>query len=156
MRGPTDEQRERYGNRAVEVAYRHVDNDVRYVAGDVEASLQEILDDLLGELAEDVDSDDDWQRLPATDDIAAAEHVLASIEAWSALASYVVASLYAPQSPFPRGFGGWASGVAERLRDVTTRLHGPMTAVARVLRPDSWSIGVGFPWGVSVGLSWNV
>ncbi len=81
---------------------------------------------------------------------------LAAVEAWAALASYVVASLYAPASQLRTGLAGWSTHVAQRLRAICEMLQSPLGAAARGLGADSCSVSVGFPWGVSVSLGWPV
>jgi hypothetical protein len=56
--------------------------------------------------------------------------------------------------PWPQGFAGLKKSVGEKLREIVDALRGVLVAIAKSLRATSWSIGVSFPWGVSVSLSW--
>jgi hypothetical protein len=78
--------------------------------------------------------------------------LLAAVEAWTGLISYAVGSFYGPQSPM--SVPGWAQKVPEKLRELTGWLLKPLAIAARALGASSWSISAGFPWGVSVGLTW--
>ena len=91
-----------------------------------------------------------WESLDAE----SAMDQLAAIDAWAALISSAVARVYAPASPWHRKVAGWAKSVAARLRWLTNLLLTPLKAVASALGASSYSIGISFPWGVSVGLNW--
>jgi len=77
---------------------------------------------------------------------------LAAIEEWASLASYAVSRFYGPQSPLRRDVAGWSKRAVERLRRITERLRPPLARVAERLHAVSFSISVGFPWGVSIGV----
>jgi glutathione S-transferase len=79
----------------------------------------------------------------------------AAIDGWAALASYVVARFYAPASPWRRGLAGWSEKAVERLRRIAHALLTALERVAKRLGACSWSVGVSFPWGVSIGLTWS-
>lgn len=78
---------------------------------------------------------------------------LAAIDAWAGLASYAVARVYAPASPFPHP--GWTRRAPENLRRIADKLRGPLKRIAQALGAASWSISVGFPWGVSISVGWS-
>jgi hypothetical protein len=80
---------------------------------------------------------------------------LAAVDAWAGLASYAIGRFYAPASPWPYQKGGWDKMAPERLRRIGESLRGPLEQAARALGAASWSIGVGFPWGVSVSVTWG-
>jgi hypothetical protein len=84
-----------------------------------------------------------------------ARDLLSAIESWTSVISAAVARVYAPRSPWKRRVAGWAKEVANRIRWITNNLLTPLKAAAVVLGASSWSIGVNFPWGVSVALSWE-
>jgi hypothetical protein len=77
-----------------------------------------------------------------------------AIDQWASVASYAVASVYAPQSPIPRGLAGWAAKIGETLRHIASILMKPLEWVAHALNASGWSIGASFPWGISVSLNW--
>jgi hypothetical protein len=111
-------------------------------------STEDELEGLLEELSADLERD------LSEVDVEDADDVLASVEAWTALISHAVAYFYAPRSPWPNPFGGWDKKVVARLRSTAGKLHGPLQNVRNALGAQSYSISVGFPWGVSLGLSW--
>jgi hypothetical protein len=81
---------------------------------------------------------------------------LAKLESWASLASFAVASLSAPGSPFPFRLAGWGEKAVGKLRDIADRLKGKLQDVGDKIGADSISIGVAFPWGVQVSLNWPV
>jgi hypothetical protein len=87
-------------------------------------------------------------------DLAAGDEVVATVQEWASVVSYVLGAVYGPASPMPRQLVGWAKTVTARLQRITKLLLTPLSAAAQVTGASSWSIGVGFPWGVSVGLTW--
>jgi len=48
---------------------------------------------------------------------------------------------------------GWAKAIGEKVREVAHLLIPPLKAVAGFLHAISFSIGVAFPWGVSVSVA---
>jgi hypothetical protein len=109
---------------------------------ETEAQVEEALDVVLGQLAEQGDAS-------ATDD---PYEELAAIEGWASLASYAVSRFYGPQSPLRRDIAGWSKGAAEKLRRIAAQLQPRLARVAGLLHAVSFSISVGFPWGVSIGV----
>ena len=87
------------------------------------------------------------------DDNQAPDERLAAVEAWASIASFVVAVFYAPESPW-RDEAGWSDKAVERLRRIAHGLRDQLQAVMRALGASGFSISVGFPWGLSVGISW--
>lgn len=84
----------------------------------------------------------------------AAEEDLASVHAWASLASRVVGEVYAPASPFPWNTGGWGSEVAKRLQKIAAKLAPVALPAAHRIGANGVSIGISFPWGVSVSISY--
>ncbi|MFI8952636.1 hypothetical protein ACIGO6_39980 [Streptomyces sp. NPDC053750] len=84
---------------------------------------------------------------------AEAEDVLAMVEAWAGLMSYVVLETYGQHSAMRHA--GWYADVPLRLRRMCGRLRGPLRWVASNMGALDFSIGVSFPGGVSVSLSWT-
>ncbi len=122
--------------------------------GEVAARLREVgsedeLDGLLAEMSIEVERD-----VALGNQDQPAEDVLASVEAWAGMVSYVLAFYYAPASPWPFRSAGWDKRIVARVRTTARLLQGPMQAVRAAMGAASFSISVGFPWGVSVGLSW--
>ncbi len=85
-----------------------------------------------------------------------ARSVLSAVESWASVASYAVGWVYAPQSPFSKKLAGWLKEVPGKLREIAETLKNALLDVAHALGVNSWSIGVGFPWGISVSIGWNV
>ncbi|MEV0090427.1 hypothetical protein [Streptomyces sp. NPDC050738] len=82
------------------------------------------------------------------------EDELVDVECWGALASYVVASTYAPASPMRNG--SWARSVGAALRRITKLLGVALAEVAQWLEAAEWSLTISFPWGIGVSLTWPV
>ena len=92
------------------------------------------------------------------DDPNAAENVLVSVEAWASLASYACTKFYfeGPNevgTPLRR-LGGWSKGVVSQLTQLAQRFGQMLSRAMRAIGATSYSIGVSFPFGISVGLSW--
>jgi hypothetical protein len=119
----------------------------------VDDSAEGRLTDALGVIETELGSDlaGGWDE---TLDEDAAFDLLGAIDSWASLISGAVARIYAPASPFKPGFGGWSKAIGKRLRWLTNLLLAPLRTVANVLNASSYSIGLNFPWGVSVGLNW--
>jgi len=130
MNGPSDEFREAVAAQAAEIQSED----------DLERMLEVIEEQMEGDLAEGGDSD------PLDE--------LSAIEAWAGLASFAAARFYAPSSPWPRRIGGWSRTAVKRLRSIATTLQTKLTAVANHVGASSWSIGVSFPWGIQISLTW--
>jgi len=82
--------------------------------------------------------------------------LLAKVDAWAGLVSYAVGRVYGPGSPGPGGMAGWSHRIATWLRGIGCELTlKMMTKAATELGPDSIFVSAGFPWGISIGLSWD-
>lgn len=103
------------------------------------------------EMARDVERQEDV----GAENQAAAYEQLGAIDAWASVISTAVARMYAPTSPWRRKVAGWSKEIGKRMRWLVSLLLPPLQAVRRALGAPSCSISVGFPWGVSVGLSWG-
>lgn len=79
--------------------------------------------------------------------------VLGAIDAWAGLMSYVVADAYAPHSKMR--YAAWMKEVSTLLRKAADELRGALEWVVQKLHCTGFSISVGYPWGVSVGLSFS-
>ncbi len=132
MDGPSEEFRNHVARRAEEV------------------QSEEDLERLLGEIEEAVPAYR-GEPFPSEEDPL---DVLAAVDAWAALASYAVARFYAPSSPWPGRLAGWERSAARRLRSIAAKLEPRLRAAAQFAQARSWSIGVSFPWGVQISLTW--
>jgi hypothetical protein len=130
VEGPSDALREHIATRAEET------------------ESEEELDDVLSEIEDAMSTD--FATVESDDPI----DDLAAIDAWAGLASYAVARFYAPSSPWPRRLGGWGKRAARRLRRIVSALEPRLKTAAQKTGASSWSIGVSFPWGIQVSLTW--
>lgn len=94
------------------------------------------------------------QMLSETD----AREALIAVEAWASLASYACARYYV-DGPTEvgtrwRSLGGMSQGVVSRLQDLAERFGEVLREACRLLGAASFSVSIGFPLGVSIGLSW--
>jgi hypothetical protein len=121
----------------------------RYVA-DRAGSIQteDDLEGLLGEILERVNSD-----IATGIDQQPPEDLLATAEAWLGVASYALNSFYSPASLRP-DFAGWSKGAVEKLRNIANTLQAALEVAARALRSAAFTVGVAFPFGASISLSW--
>src|SRR5256885_423215 len=131
MEGPSDDFRRRIGDRLGKL--------------ENEEAVSELLGLIQSELVRDVDRGFDQEP----------NQILASVDGWAGLASHVVARFYAPASPWPFDIAGWGRTAIRRLRDVANILLRPLSQAAKGSGAASWTIAVGFPWGISVGLTWQ-
>lgn len=97
----------------------------------------------------------DIERIEPELNSVSARDMLGAIDSWASVISSVVARVYAPTSPWKRKVAGWAKEVADSLRWLTNLLLTPLRVAAGALGASSWSIGLNFPWGVSIALSWE-
>jgi hypothetical protein len=117
-----------------------------------EDDLIETLEMLEREIASDVESSP-LLHGPALGGEGEAWDTLAAVQAWAGLASAAVTQVYEPASPWPRSMAGWGTRATIRLQGIIKALLGPLQAAAAAISVTP-SIRVGFPWGLSVGLSW--
>jgi len=144
MNGPSEELRSQIRSRIDEIAVT-LPNEPRNVTPQIEDRLAGILNDISIALGNDaVGGDDDPQNL------------LDATNEWAGLLSYAVSRVYAPASPWPIGLGGWGRAPVKALQRGAGQLQTPLTQAATALRANGFSVSVGFPWGVSVGLSWPI
>ncbi|MGO4692018.1 hypothetical protein [Glaciibacter sp. 2TAF33] len=116
------------------------------------------LDEVLGVIADAIASDEEDDDLFGGElDQDAAAGILAAAESWASVVSYAVGRVYAPTSPWPRRLAGWATKISARLNTILAALHAAMSAAVTTLSATfgitSYSIGLSFPWGVSVSLN---
>jgi hypothetical protein len=109
---------------------------------------------LLSEIDEYIGGEltDESRNLPG--DEAEAFERLAMIDEWASVASYVVGRVYSPMSPWP-DLVGYGNRAIERLRKIAQKLRDLLRPIAEFFKAVSYSVAVGFPWGVTVGLSWQ-
>lgn len=81
------------------------------------------------------------------------EKVLDGVLQWASVTSYAVAYFYEPASR-RRDLAGFGKEAVEKLRRISAQLSGPLSFALSSTGAGSFSISVGFPWGISVGLSW--
>ena len=115
---------------------------------DVEAHLDDLLERVESEMASAIDAGRYVGLSPEE-----AEDQLAVVDAWAGLISAAVGRVYAPASPWPRHSAGWGKKIVRRLRRMALRLQAVLKPVSQALGAIGFSISVGFPWGISIGLS---
>jgi hypothetical protein len=143
MQPPSDQFRE-------EVAQRTEDSILSNLSDQAqEGLLENLLDDIDARMNQSATGIDQSSELTEDE----ADDQLATIDAWASLISYAVARVYAPASPWPRRRAGWAQSLVRKLQKIVERLQALLAPVAKALHAVHFSIAVGFPWGVSVGMS---
>jgi hypothetical protein len=151
VRGPSNGYRQTVFDRLKRL--ENVQEGVRVVTPRLETQLDEILSDIYGEISNAVER----SRIPKSGRMgrATADQTLTAVDEWASVASYAVSWLYAPQSPSPEKMAGWARAISDKLRTIVNALLTALAAAAKSLGALSWSIGLGFPWGISVAVTWN-
>jgi hypothetical protein len=121
-----------------------------------EDELEEILGGIIDKASTDL-AETLGDRTELTE--AEGNELLSSIEAWASLTSAVTFAAYAGP---PREVGaarftlpGWAKGVGNKLTDLSKLLDRYLKVAMRAIRAISFTIALTFPWGVSVGLTWE-
>ncbi len=122
--------------------------------GDDEEALEAALGRIEEEILRDLD-DGDYIRGELRGELSEADawDQLAAIESWASVASGTVARFYAPASPWPRSVSGWSKKGAARLRSIANALKPALQQVVNALHAVGFTIGVSFPWGISIGVS---
>ena len=82
------------------------------------------------------------------------ETQMSAADSWASLASYPMARLSAPTSPWPRNVAGWGTKRGWTTERIANTLSAALRAIAPALGAQSFSIGVSFPWGIQISLSW--
>lgn len=139
MRAPTDEDRRKIADGTV--GLRDIPNDE-----EAEAMLDDALSYLVTLLEKELDTNP-----PEDDD---AEELAAACVAWASVASYALASAYAPASPFPRNLAGFGQRALKRILKLVKVLRRPLSVAQKGLGASSYSIGISFPWGISISFQW--
>jgi hypothetical protein len=164
VNGPNDELRELIFSQLA--ALPEIIGDPRVASQAVEDGLDEILNRIVVLATIDLGSSDLLPRIEdrleagRIDDDDLGEHeteskqLLASVDQWISVASYASAWVYAPQSPRAGNRAGWPKKIAETLRRLAHILLPPLRVAARGLGAVQWSVGVAFPWGVSISVTW--
>lgn len=85
--------------------------------------------------------------------------LLEAAHAWPSLVSYATGRFYTELpaevgTPF-RKIGGWSKEVAKKLDQLSQMLRPALHTALQHTQATSFSIGVQFPWGVSVSLEWE-
>jgi hypothetical protein len=78
-----------------------------------------------------------------------------AVEAWASVASYASSRFYVdgPESFLKRG--GESKRVSDSLHDLTAKWSPFLRSACAATKASSFSIAVGFPLGVSIGLTWG-
>jgi hypothetical protein len=87
-------------------------------------------------------------------DSAQANALLVVAHEWAGLASYVSARVYGPGSPMPKKLVGWSRGAIATLQRIASLLLVGLRTAGQALGAANVSIGVSFPWGISISLTW--
>jgi len=159
VNGPDFEIRASILDSLVELAAQVLESDQRGLGFEgtalAENSLERVLDQLAEMVSQDISASEYFQTAsPRALGEEEGRDLLAAVDAWAGLASAVVARTYAPASPWRRNVAGWGKKATAALQRITKLLLTPLQVAATALGASSWSIGIGFPWGISISLSW--
>jgi hypothetical protein len=111
------------------------------------------LDDLLKEIGLELERASPKREPTGEEPTRGLEHT--AVLEWASIVSYAVARYYAPASPWKPRKAGWDPRIASRLQWFATVLRLPLSGLLAETGAESYGISVGFPWGISVGLSWT-
>jgi hypothetical protein len=112
-----------------------------------EAKTEEDVDQVLGMIEKAVN---EAAREDAHEEAA---DVMAAIDAWASLASYVVWRFYSPRSPRDDE-AGLSEKTARRLRNLSMAFRRTLDAIKIDIGATGFTVSVGIPWGVSIGVTW--
>jgi hypothetical protein len=141
MEGSSDELRLKVG--------RMLDDLKRASAGTGEDRLGDILRQIHQHITKDLAG---WENEVDTEEKAA--RALPKIDSWLSLVSHAVNHYYAPLGR-SETIAGWNRDVAAEIRGIATTLQAPLRAIVGTLEAISYSIEVGLPDGISLGISWK-
>jgi len=115
------------------------------------ASSEKQLAGVLEEIA--TEADNDLEKVDTTGD--AGHELVAAVEAWASVASYATTRFYfeGPESIFKGG--GFGKSVVSSLQRHAKTYSGHLRRALAATGASSFSITVGFPFGLSVGLTWE-
>lgn len=121
-----------------------------------EPQLEQLLDEMVGQAGDDLATN---FGPPEEVEGERAEELLAHLEAWAAVASHATLEVYAGPlrevGALRRRLAGWARGVGARLTRMANLLSSYARAAMQALSAIEFSVGVSFPGGVSVSLTWS-
>lgn len=85
-----------------------------------------------------------------------AHGMVSAIEAWASVLSYATSCFYVegPES-LPRLGGFSPKNVMPKLQDAVRKFVPFLRRACSATGASSFSVSIGFPWGVSVGLGWG-
>lgn len=138
MDGPDRGFREEIGFRALQARERDEEEELEGVLEEIEDAIRRDLEQ--GPPADQLSEEDAWSQL-------------AAIESWAGVASNATARFYAPASPWPHNIAGWSQKAVARLRSIANTLKPALQKLLAVLHAVGFTIGVSFPWGISIGLT---
>lgn len=138
MEGPDEGFRAETGYRAARARETDDEQELERVLEDIEQALRSDLEQ--GPPREEASEDEAWDQL-------------AAIESWAGVASHAMARFYAPASPWPRNVSGWSKKAVAKLRSIANTLKPALQKLVAALHAVGFTIAVGFPWGISIGLT---
>jgi len=144
MNGPSDSLRREVQRQCEQLRGTRASNGLV-----VDAALEDGLERILDVIGEELTRALDGGRTVEPDE------TIARIDAWAPLASYAVVRTYGPESPWWGGRAGWRASAVKKLRGLAGRLGSELEHAAVSLGADSWSVGVSFPAGLAIALSWS-
>lgn len=150
MNGPSEELRAEVERRidSLERELAEADQrlpDISEWVREIEEDVVRLLARVLAECRRDVESDASQASGGEALGPDGALDRYAAVQAWAALASYVVARVYGPRSPWHHGLATAAKAAVAVLGSITTVLAGPLGPVTAALGAQSFTVGTQFP-----------
>ncbi|MFG1963124.1 hypothetical protein [Nonomuraea sp. NPDC049028] len=117
-----------------------------------EDGLNSLLEEIQQRINIDVAIEEDHPPL----EIEEARYVLVVVEAWASVISDAMVRFYGPESPLKQTLAGWSASIITRLHQLYNVLGRALGFAGAALGAADFGISAGFPWGVSVSLSWPI
>lgn len=138
-------------------AEQFFDEQRQFVVGRVESARETWDEGALAQVLIDIgEASETHLRQVAAIDADDGHAVIAAVQGWASAASYATTRFYfddGPASIF--GGGGFSGSVNEKLEDLAAKWSGYLLKAVKATRASSFSIQVGFPFGVAIGLGWG-
>lgn len=136
-----------------EAARRHYVPIIEQISqtGDQDVRAEEELAGVLDSIRED-----SVRHLTSIDDQAnSGESLLTAVNAWASLASYATMRFYLEGPQSARKNGGFSEKVADRLLSAADAWRPFLKRAVKTMRASSFTVSVGLPLGISIGLTWD-
>jgi hypothetical protein len=113
-------------------------------------------EDRLAEILDSIHKDSIRQLRLVAEQPRSADALLNAVTAWASLTSYATTRFYLEGPHSQRKKGGFSTKVAAHLQDAAASWSPFLKEAVKTMNASAFTISVGLPLGVSVGLTWDV